>query len=123
MGEEVREAVSSWRRQHAVEAERLEGKVNSWGSRAERDKGGFCWWAGLLLPSHTGAIKGQASGPCHVVYVLEKGRRELATSEWYERSPETFWDPLVLLFPADPDRCRGSDQVLADTRWWPWLST
>lgn len=91
------------------------------GQRETRE--GFAWWAGLLLPSHSGAIKGQASGPCHAVYVLEKGRRELATSEWYERSPETFWDPLVLPFPADPDRCRGNDQVLADTRWWPWLST
>lgn len=42
MGEEVREAVSNGRRQCADEVERLEGKANSWGSRAERGKGGFC---------------------------------------------------------------------------------
>lgn len=69
------------------EVERLEGKANSWGSWAERDKGG--WFGSLLLPSHSGANKVQASGPCHAVYVLEKGRRELATSERHECPPKT----------------------------------
>lgn len=90
------------------------------GQREARE--GFAWWAGLLLLSHSGAVRVQASGPCHVVYVLEKGRRELATSEWHEWSPETSWEPLILLFAEDPGRCGGNNQVLADTRWWPWLS-
>lgn len=57
------------------------------GQREARE--GIARWAVLLLLSHSGAVKVQVSGPCHVVYVLEKGRRELATSDWHEWSPET----------------------------------